>query len=227
MESKFAKSLSNLRSVPTGTKASNDTVPTVTVLGIPNKFHINRLATVMMGLTIKDRVRIFDNKEAESLDERYFIAKTSQDDPASAKLGKANSGNKSETGIDMSFNYSGVWSILVQGKHDAVEMGYDALVASGVVVKGATSSGREKYRAASAIKLEVVYAGTATIDEIEYEVYALTNYKATRKSDEELASELAAAAKKEADAAGSDDDDEEDLDLDLESDTDETEETEE
>lgn len=198
MESKFKAALAFLKPVAVGTKASNDTVPTLTLLGIPNKFQLNRLATKALDLNIGDRVRIFDaGKHAESLDDRYYIAKTSVDDPASAKIGRANSSNKAESGVDMTFNYAGVWSTLVQGDVEAVEMGYDALAEKGCVVKGSTAGGRDKYRATKTIKLEVQEVGEAEIEGITYKMFVLTNFKSTEKSPEEIEEEMKESAKAE------------------------------
>jgi hypothetical protein len=210
MESKFISALQFLKPVATGTKASNDTVPTVTLLGIPNKFQLNRLATKALDLNIGDRIRIFDNKNAESLDERYFIAKTSVEDPASAKIGRANSGNKASSGVDMTFNYAGVWSSLVQGEVDAVELGYDALAEKDCVIKGTTTGGREKYRATKTIKLEIVEVGEAEIEGVTYKVHVMTNFKSTDKTPEELEEEMKASEKAAAGSLGDLDDDDDD-----------------
>jgi hypothetical protein len=213
MESKFIAALQFLKPVATGTKASNDTVPTITLLGIPNKFQLNRLATKELDLSIGDRVRIFDNKQAASLDERFFIAKTTVEDPASAKIGKANSGNKAESGVDMTFNYAGVWSALVQGEVDAVELGPDALVEKGCMIKGTTAGGREKYRATKTIKLEIQLVGDAEIEGVTYKVYVMTNFKSDEKSDEELAAEMETKAK--VDAASEEEEEDNDPDFEV------------
>ena len=56
MESKFFSALKNLKVIPTGTKASNDVVPTVTLLGIPNRFQLNKLASIALDLKVGDRI---------------------------------------------------------------------------------------------------------------------------------------------------------------------------
>ena len=214
MESKFSNVLSFLKPVQTGTKASNDTVPTITLLGIPNKFQLNRLATKALDLNIGDRVRIFDaGKHASNLNERFFIAKTAPEDTASAKIGRANSGNKSDSGVDMTFNYSGVWTVLVQGDVEAVELGSDALVEKGCMIKGVTAGGREKYRATKVVKLEIEEVGDAEIDGVTYKLFVLTNFKSVDKTAEELEDEMAekttaqSSDKTEASTADLDDED--------------------
>ena len=192
MESKFKGILSQLAPVATGTKASNDTVPTITVLNIPNKFQLNRLATDLMGLKVEDRVRIFQFSADADLNERYFIAKTSADDLSAAKTAASNSATKAKSGIDMAFSYSGVWSVLIQNEVGATELGYEAMVEKGCVVKGETSGNNVRYRSANAVKLEVQEVGPAVIEGVEYErVFVLTNYKCTAKTAEELAADLA------------------------------------
>lgn len=202
MESKFKSLLSKLTPVNTGTKASNDVIPTITVLGIPNKFNLNRLATDLMGLHVADRVKMFDlGKDAEA-DARFFIAKADKNDTSAAKVAASNSAVKSTSGVDMAFNYSGIWSCLIQGEVDAVELGYEAMVEKGVVVKGETTGNNVRYRSAYAVKLEIQEVGAAVIEDVEYEmVYVLTNAKRTRKSNEELEIETKAPAAAEVEAA--------------------------
>lgn len=198
MESKFKAMLSKLKPVNTGTKASNDVIPTITVLGIPNKFNLNRLATDLMGLRVGNRVKMFDlDKDGvdNAIDERFFIAKASDTDNTAAKVAASNSAVKSESGVDMAFNYAGIWSCLVQGEQGAIELGYEAMCEKDVVVKGETSGNNVRYRSAYAVKLEVQPVGPAVIEDVEYEmVYVLTNIKRTRKSAEELATEVKVAA---------------------------------
>jgi hypothetical protein len=220
MESKFSKALAGLRTVPTNQKASNDTAPTITCLGIPNKLQINRLAAAEMGLKLGDRVRIFDFKDAESMNERFFIAKTTADDPNSAKVGKANSGTSSEVGIDLAFNYAAVWSVLVQGDPKAVELGYDAMVEKGCCVKGETVTGRPKYRSTKVVKvgIEVASDEPAEIEGRVYEkVFAFVNYSSTNRSAEDIAKDMEKAAAKEEDSNDA-------SDVDFEEEGDETEE---
>lgn len=187
MESKFKGLLTNLRPVNTGTKASNDVVPTLVVLGIPNKFQLNKLASIALGLSAEDRVKMFDMGIDADINERFFIAKTDKNDTTAAKVAASNSATKATSGIDLAFNYAGIWSCLTQGVTGAVELGYEAMVEKGVVVKGVTTGGKVRYRSAFDVKLEVVECGAATIDEVEYEmVYVCTNMKRTVADVEDI-----------------------------------------
>lgn len=184
--SKFAGVLGNLKPVSTGVKPTNVTTPLVTANPIPNKFFLNRLAGKMLGLKVGSRVKIFNNEDAEDFDGRFFISKTVEEDPGAAKIGKANSGISSEEGIDFSFSYAGIWSIMVQDKHDAVELGQDALVEAGCAVKGKTGGGNDKYRANKEVSYKIEHVGPVKIGEFDYDMYVLVDRKVVEKSEEEL-----------------------------------------
>lgn len=196
MESKFKALLSKLVPVQTGTKASNDVTPTLTVLGIPNKFNINKLAANLLKVRVGDRLRIFQLDPTADYNERYFIAKVADEDDTAAKLSASNSATKAEVGIDMAFNYSGVWSSLVQNEVGATELGYDAMVEKGCVIKGETSGGKVRYRSSNEIKMEVEAVGDGEIDGVMYEnVCVLTNYRCVAKSPEDLEKEIKGTTK--------------------------------
>ena len=184
--SKFAGVLANLKPVSTGVKPTNVTVPLITANPIPNKFFINRLAGSTMGLKVGSRVKIFDNPSADGFDGRFFIAKTVEEDPGAAKIGKANSSIASEEGIDFSFSYAGIWSIMVQDKFDAVELGQDALVEQGCAVKGKTGGGNDKYRANKEVSYKIEHVGVQKIGDFEYDLYVLVDRKVSEKTEEEL-----------------------------------------
>ena len=200
--SKFNVAALNLVPVATGVKASNDVLPTLTVQGIPNKFQLNRLATVAMGLKTGDRVRIFNNKNAENINEKFFIAKVAEDDATGAKVNRSNSTTKQTEGIDMAFNYSGVWSVCLQGDPTAAELGFEALEAKGLVIIGKTSGGQVRQRATVDVKFVVEEVGAMVIDGVTLEMFALTGYIATAKSEEDVKAAL--DAKTANDAAGND-----------------------
>ena len=184
--SKFAGVLAGLKPVSTGVKPTNVTTPLITANPIPNKFFMNRLAGKEMGLVVGSRVKIFDNPQAESFDGRFFISKTVEEDPGAAKIGKANSSISSEEGIDFSFSYAGIWSIMVQDKFDAVELGQDALVDMGCAVKGKTGGGNDKYRALKEVSYAIEHVGPVKIGDFDYDMWALVERKVTEKSAEDL-----------------------------------------
>lgn len=203
--SKFDVSKINLVAVATGVKGSNDVVPTLVLQGIPNKFQLNRLATTAMGLKTGDRVRIFNNKNAENISEKYFIAKVGENDATGAKVNRSNSTTKQTEGIDMAFNYSGVWSVCLQGDPNAAELGFEALEAKGLVISGKTSGGQGRHRATVDVKFTVEEVGPMDIEGTEVNMFALTSYKAVAKTDDEVAA-----------AVAPENDDEEEIDLDEE-----------
>jgi hypothetical protein len=184
--SKFNVAALNLVAVATGVKASNDVAPTLTVQGLPNKFQLNRLATVAMGLKTGDRVRIFNNKNAENINEKFFIAKVAENDATGAKVNRSNSTTKQTEGIDMAFNYSGVWSVCLQGDPSAAELGFEALEAKGLVISGKTSGGQARHRATLDIKFLVEEVGAMDIDGVTLEMFALTGYTASAKTEEDV-----------------------------------------
>lgn len=212
MESKFAKAFSSLKMVQTGTKATNETSPVLTVISIPNKFQINKLAAIEMGLSIGDRVRIFDNTDAENINERFFIGKTSEDDTAGAKLGRANSGSTANDGIDMIFNYSDVWACLLQGEAKSVALGTDALCETGDCVKGLTNSGKERYRATKSVKLQLEHAGVAVVDGVEFDLWALVGYKSVARTESEIQKDITKTSKEAASSTTEDSASDADLD---------------
>jgi hypothetical protein len=195
MESKFKSSilgkLANATPVVTGTKASTDVKPVLNVNGIPNKFSINKLAAEAMGLEVGSRVRIFDLGTESPINERFVITKVADDDNSAAKCAATNSNTKATKGIDLAFNYSGVWAILVQGTEGAVNLSYEALCEAEYVIAGKTSGGNNRYRATNKIKMDIEPIGNGIIAGVEYDnLFVLTNYKATPKTAEELQSEL-------------------------------------
>jgi len=230
MDSKFAFALSGLRTIATGVKASSDTEATLTLLGITNKFQLNRLATTLMGLSIGDRVRIIAG-DSKDINSKFFIAKTTKTDVAgTAKISKANSANPSITGIDMTFNYAGVWSVLLQGDADAVELGYEALAAKGLVIKGETKSsvvdgtakggGNVRWRATKNVKMTLVSVGEHEVGGVVYDLYVLTDYVKTDKTKEELESAIAEKASNKAANVDADEEEEEEEDEEVEEDDD-------
>ena len=184
--SKFAGVLANLKPVSTGVKPTNVTTPLITANPIPNKFFMNRLAGQKMGLVVGSRIKIFDNPQAEGFDGRFFVSKTVEEDPGAAKIGKANSSINAEENIDFSFSYAGIWSIMVQDKFDAIELGQDALVDMNCAVKGKTGGGNDKYRALKEVSYSIEHVGPVKIGEFDYDMWALVERKVVEKSAEDL-----------------------------------------
>lgn len=176
-EGKFAKAL-DLTVVKAGKKVINATRPELIVVPTINRFSLNSLATDAMRLESGDFITLLVNRGAESFDEKFFITKGFGDDKATlASVGKAKG-----YGRVLTFNYSGIYSQMLQGTIEASELSPEGLVDLGLAVKrekeeGATFSANRK------VHFEIQSIGVQVIgkdddgDDIEQEVYMLTNSK--------------------------------------------------
>ena len=70
-----ASKLSNLNVVAKGTKTTNDARPEVVTGRAINKFTMNASAAALLDVDNGDNVVMFYIPDAESLDEKFFIAK--------------------------------------------------------------------------------------------------------------------------------------------------------
>ncbi len=168
-----------------GTKVTSSSTPELTLLPTFNKFSLNPAATKKTGLENGDHVTIITNEAAESFDELYYITKGIGEGNQS-KL--ASLGNKPGTGRMVHFNYSGVYSRMLQGTTDAVEASADGLAREDLVQKRTTEGGKTAYTALKKIYFEVGDPIEADIDGETVELYPLTNTrfeKFSPKSDEE------------------------------------------
>ena len=101
-----AAKLAGLTAVNRGTKSSNDIRPAITTARGMNKFTMNASASALIGCGHGDRVVMFAMPNADSINERFFIALSAGSE--GCKL--ASAGNTKGTGRPQSFNYAGVWS---------------------------------------------------------------------------------------------------------------------
>lgn len=131
--------LSKLNAVARGTKSSNDVRPAITTGRAINKFTMNASASALMGCGHGDRVVMFALPGAESIDEKFFIAVSTGDE--GCKL--ASAGGTKGVGRPQSFNYSGIWSQMLQQDVDAAPCGEAALVEKGLMAEVATQLGRD------------------------------------------------------------------------------------
>lgn len=150
-KSKFVLGGAAFKSVVSGERISNETIPVVEVSSQLNKFRINKLAAEMMNVTSGNKVKILITDLPVAAG-KYLIAVTSDTDESAAKLlspsGKDGFGS-------LLFNYSGVWSRMTQSDiEDAKELGIDFFVEAGEAVK----RGKTGY-----VNRKVAY----TIEEIE------------------------------------------------------------
>lgn len=172
-ESKFGKGL-NLIVAQAGKKAPSATRPEVTLVPTINRFSINSLASEEMQVESGDTVTFLVNPDAESFDEKFFITKGFGDSQATlASVGKAKG-----YGRTLTFNYSGIYSQMLQGTVEAKEVSPEGLVNLGLIKEGVTPNGKVSYSALKKIHFHLVKADTIELEDgEEQDVYALTDVK--------------------------------------------------
>lgn len=134
-----AAKLSGLTAVSRGTKSSNDIRPAITTARGMNKFTMNASASALIGCGHGDRVVMFAMPNADSINERFFIALSAGNE--GCKL--ASAGNTKGTGRPQSFNYAGVWSQMLMQDKDAAPVGERVLTDKGLMEEVETQKGRD------------------------------------------------------------------------------------
>ena len=171
-EAKFGKAL-NLVVAKAGKRTSNVTRPEIIVLPAINRFSINSLASDLMQIENGQKVTLLVNPDAESFNEKFYITKGFGDDMATvASVNKAGG-----FGRTLTFNYSGVYSQMLQGSVDAKETSAEGLAELGLAEQRTTEGGKLAHSALKKVHFEVVSAGEQEIGDETQEVYALTNAK--------------------------------------------------
>ena len=155
-----------------GTKASTSSRPELVVTPTFNKLDLNPLASQKLGLEAGDYVTLLVNGNATTVDEMYLITKGIGDEGQS-KL--ASVGNKSGTGRKLTFSYSGVYSKMLQGKVDAIEMSAEGLSELGLMEKRVTQSDNTAYSATK--KVHFGLGEGIEVEGFEDVVYPLINPK--------------------------------------------------
>ena len=179
-EAKFAKSL-NLVVAKAGKKVGNVTRPELNVLPTINRFSLNSLATDLMQVEHGETVTLLVNQDAESFDEKFYITKGFGDDKAVvAAVNKAKGYGRTVT-----FNYSGIYSQMLQADVDAQELSAEGLESKGLVQASQTPQGNKSYSALRKVHFEVVEVGEQQIGDETQMVYALTNSKITSYTPKE------------------------------------------
>jgi len=136
-EKKSVFSLGNvgITSVRAGERISQDVEPIFEVANQFNKFKVNRLAAEVMGLTAGMKIKMLETT-MPSLDGRYLVAITDENDVTGAKLGSSSK----EANSSLIFNYSGMWAKMIQFDIEATEKPAAYFVANGSAVdKGKTA----------------------------------------------------------------------------------------
>ena len=190
--------LAKLNAVARGTKSSNDVRPAITTGRAINKFTMNASASELIGAGHGDRIVMFSLPGAESINEKFFVAVSVGDE--GCKL--ASAGNTKGTGRPQSFNYSGIWSQMLQKSVDAAPCGEAVLVDAGLMAKVATQLGREgqqcyatlaNKRVEYGVELVTDEAGDALpveVDGVIYEkIYVLVDPKDIAVEEEEVVAE--------------------------------------
>lgn len=154
-----------------GTKVSSSSTPEVVLLPTFNKLGVNPVATKKLGWEHGDYVTIITNDNAEDMNSLYFI--TDGIDGNRSQLSSV--GGTKGVGRSLTFNYSGVYSRILQGKVDAVESSPDGLVQLGLVQKRQTEGGKTAYTALKKVHFEIGDAIEVEINGVDKEIYPLIN----------------------------------------------------
>lgn len=163
----------NFKPAKPGTKASNATRPELIVTPTLNKFTLNSMAADKIGLEHGDFVTITENQNADDFDGRYFISKGYGD-----SFSKTAATNKSTGGgVALHFNYSGIYSKMLQGDASAYELSPKGLVDKGLAVAYKTDEDNTSYTAIKKVHFGIGEPMTVEIGEEEVTLYPLTDSK--------------------------------------------------
>lgn len=136
-KSKFSLGGVSVVPVKSGERMTTESVAIVETSAQLNKFRINKLASEMLNVVSGDRVKIFITG-MKTMDGKYLIAKGVEKDTTSAKV---ISPTKSEGYGSLLFNYSGVWSRMVQCDNpDAQEKNSAYFVEAGEAIENKTKT---------------------------------------------------------------------------------------
>lgn len=158
-----------------GARQSSDLKPTVRLLTTNNRFQISKLGTQMLGVKVKDSIKFWENPNATSINDKFFIAQVPEGTPGASTLTKSNSANAAVEDVDMCFNYSGIWGNILQG-FEGKDASAEALVESGLVIKSITKKGAVAYRATKNVIFTLKPVGEAVIKGITYNMFALIDF---------------------------------------------------
>lgn len=135
-----------------GSKAVVASTPQLNTTPTVNKFSINPLTSKLLGVQHGDHVSIIVNDAAETIDEMYFLAQGVNDSNQS-KLAAVN--KAPGVGRVLNFNYSGVWSKMLQFSTEAVELSLKALVERELAVERVTKDGNPSFTATKKVTFNV------------------------------------------------------------------------
>lgn len=198
-----ASKFNKLTAVARGTKASNDIRPAITTGRAFNKFTMNASASNLLGAQHGDRLIMFVLPDAETINERFFVALSQNED--GAKL--ASAGNTKGVGRPQAFNYAGIWSQMVLMDKDTAPVGSAVLVDKGIMAEVETQKGRQGQQCTAILANKRVEYGLSLVEDengdaiaveldgVIYEkVYALVDPKELAVEENEETEEVEADA---------------------------------
>ena len=179
-----------------GAKTSDETRPELIATTAPNKFQINRLGSSLLKLQTGDRVKMIVDDAAKSVDEMFYLVVAAAKDKSGALL--ASVGKKPGIGKSLVFNFSGVWSKMVQNDVKATELSPAALVRMGLAIErmttpmkdenGVVGESKSVYAAKSKTFCEIVDTEIdMVIEEQSYRLFALTNIQIEEVTEDAVA----------------------------------------
>ena len=177
----------SLKMVQTNVRISSDDKPYIRLSETPGKFTLNSLACRLLDVTSGDTISLFENGDAETIDEQFMICKGVGENVAKLFSPKGAKGSTSS----VSFTQAGTYSRLVQLDINAVELSPEMLEEKGIFVSrpSETYPDRKNYSSSVSIRFELEEAGAITVgegeDAKEVTLYLLTNSKVNSKQDEE------------------------------------------
>ena len=171
-----------------GAKTSDETRAELIATTAPNKFQINRLGSKLLNIQSGDRVKLIVDQPTEDLNAMFYLVVASAKDKDAALL--ASVGKVKGVGRSLVFNFSGVWSKMIQQNVEATELAAPALERMGLVVSRMTTPMKPKEGAENtevnepklvyASKNKICYEIVDTEADMEiegsvYHIWALTN----------------------------------------------------
>ncbi|KAF5080412.1 hypothetical protein DSECCO2_120560 [anaerobic digester metagenome] len=147
----FKNTKMNFQAARPGTRTTGSSKPEFKLLGVFNRFQLNSVASKVTGAKNGDFITIFVDSEAP-FEEGYAIA-INADPKNQAKLAAVK--GKEGVGRKLTFNYSGVYSQMLQKSPAANEASAAGLVEMGLMHTNTTKEGNVTYLANESIIFEV------------------------------------------------------------------------
>jgi len=185
-----------------GAKTSDETRPELIATTAPNKFQINRLGSSLLKIQTGNKVKMIVDDEAEDVNSMFYLVVASDKDKSDAAL-LASVNKKAGIGKSLTFNFSGVWSKMIQNKVNATELSAPALERMGLVEERQTKPmadkdgkvGEPKTVYAAKFKTFCEIVDTEIDIPIEgntYRLWALTNIETAEVSEADVDADEAA-----------------------------------